>query len=79
MELSNGTLKLYRPLLRETLSPSMVEETGRLQVQRDVRAEGEDVYMTKSPKLSWLNGTKSRLEVNANMKTGDFEIKVYSQ
>ncbi len=52
---------------------------GKVTGPTSLRAEGEFVYMTRSPKLSWLNGTKSRIEVTANMAVGEFEIKVYSQ
>jgi hypothetical protein len=53
--------------------------TGKVTGPTSVWAEGEFDYMTKSPKLSWLNGSKSRNEVTANMARGEFEIKVYSR
>ena len=51
--------------------------TGKTTGPTTLRAEGDFVYMTRSPKLSWLNETKGRLEVIANMATGEFENKVY--
>jgi len=53
--------------------------TGKSTGPTTLKAEGEFVYMTQSPKLSWLNETKGRLEVIANMATGEFENKVYSR
>jgi len=53
--------------------------TGKATGPATIWAEGETVYMTQSPKLAWLNGTKGRNEVTANNQTGEFEIKVYSR
>ena len=44
-----------------------------------VWAEGEIEFMTRSPKLDWLNKTKGRVEVTANNATGEFEYKLYTR
>jgi hypothetical protein len=79
----DGTLEWDSKAVQTTVDGDFVainaRGNGKITGPTSLWAEGEDVYMTKSRKLSWLNGTKSRLEVNANMKTGDFDIKVYSQ
>jgi hypothetical protein len=79
----DGTLEWESKAVETTVDGDFVAINGRgngkLTGPTGVWAEGEFVYMTRSPKLSSLNGTKSRLEVTANMKTGDFDIKVYSQ
>jgi hypothetical protein len=79
----DGTLEWESKAVETTVEGDFVAINGRgngkLSGPTSVRAEGDFVYMTRSPKLSWLNGTKSRLDVNADMKTGEFEIKVYSQ
>ncbi len=79
----DGTLEWESKAVQTTVDGDFVAINGRgngkLSGPASVWAEGEFAYMSKSPKLSWLNGTKNRLEVNANMKTGEFELKVYSQ
>lgn len=78
----DGTLEWDSKAIETTVEGDFVaingKGNGKLSGPTSVWAEGECVYMTRSPKLSWLNGTKN-LEVNADMKTGEFEIKVYSQ
>ena len=39
--------------------------------------EGDVVFMTQSPKLSWLNTTKGWIEGSGNQQTGEFHGKVY--
>ena len=41
--------------------------------------EGEITYMTKSPKLSWLNNTKGWIEGSANQADQTFTAKVYAK
>ena len=79
----DGTLQWESKGLESTVDGDMAvfngRGTGKVVAPAGVKAEGEWVYMSKSPKLSWLNGTKSRIEVTANMTLGEFDIKVYSQ
>ncbi len=41
--------------------------------------EGELTYMTKSPKLAWLNNTKGWIEGTANQVEGQFTAKVHAK
>ncbi len=41
--------------------------------------EGELTYMTKSPKLDWLNNTKGWIEGTANQAEGQFTAKVHAK
>ncbi len=41
--------------------------------------EGELTYMTKSPKLAWLNNTKGWIEGTANQAEGQFTAKVHAK
>ncbi len=41
--------------------------------------EGELTYMTKSPKLAWLNNTKGLIEGTANQVEGQFTAKVHAK
>jgi hypothetical protein len=40
---------------------------------------GELEYMTKSPGLKWLDGTKARVEGTANMQTGEYTGRIYKK
>ena len=79
----NGTLEWELKALQTAAEGDNVviggKGTGKVTGPTTLRAEGEFVYMTLSPKLSWLNETKGRLEVIANLATGEFENKVYSR
>jgi len=41
--------------------------------------EGELTYITKSPKLAWLNNTKGLIEGTANQVEGQFTAKVHAK
>jgi hypothetical protein len=79
----DGTLEWESKAVETTLEGDFVaingKGNGKVTGPTSVWAEGEFDYMTRSPKLSWLNGAKSRIEVTANMAVGEFDIKVYSQ
>jgi hypothetical protein len=79
----DGTLQWEAKALEVTAEGDAVvisgRGTGKATGPATLWAEGEIVYMTQSPKLAWLNGTKGRNEVTANNQTGEFEIKVYSR
>jgi hypothetical protein len=40
---------------------------------------GEFTYMTNSPRLSWLNNTKARVEGSTDMKNNEATLKVWSE
>lgn len=52
--------------------------TGRLTGPGTSRAEGEGVFMTRYPKLSWLNNKKFRLEITASFLTGEEKAKIFA-
>jgi hypothetical protein len=41
-------------------------------------AEGEVIFMTQSPKLSYLNNKKWRVEVTGNGATGEEQAKFFA-
>jgi hypothetical protein len=53
--------------------------TGNPTSPTSVKFEGEVAFMTESPKLSWLNTTKGRMEGTSNQATGEYQAKFYSQ
>ncbi len=60
----------------------MVVVTGKGTARRSPTTttwEGELTYMTKSPKLAWLNNTKGWTEGTANQAEGQFTAKVYAK
>jgi hypothetical protein len=40
---------------------------------------GEVTYMTNSPRLSWLNNTKAKVEGMTDMKNNEATIKIYPE
>jgi regulator of RNase E activity RraA len=52
--------------------------TGRNTSPTEISFDGEVVYMTQSPKLSWLNTTKGWVEGAANNATGEFHGRVFA-
>ena len=67
----------------QTSGPDMVvvtsKGTGRQTSPTTVTWEGEETYMTKSPKLAWLNNTKGWVEGTANQAEGQFTYKVHAK
>ena len=52
--------------------------TGRMSGPTTSTSEGEVLFMTQSPKLSWLNNKKFRLEATADMATGESRGKFFA-
>ncbi len=52
--------------------------TGKMAGPTTSKLEGECVFMTQSPKLSWLNNKKWRVEVTGDMATGESHGKVFA-
>ncbi len=50
--------------------------TGRSTGPTTVSGEGEGIYLTQSPSLSWLNGLRTKAELNANLDSGEYQVKV---
>jgi hypothetical protein len=79
----DGTLEWTVKAIENTPEGDVVvingKGTGRITGPTSLTAEGQVVYMTQSPRLSSVNGTKGRVEVTSNTATGEFTIKVYSR
>jgi hypothetical protein len=79
----DGTLEWDVKALENTAEGDYVvingKGSGKITGPTSLWAEGQTVYMTRSPRLSSLNETKGRIEVNSNTATGEFTIKVYSR
>ena len=41
--------------------------------------KGEVTYMTNSPRLSWLNNTKAKVEGITDMKNNEATIKIWAR
>jgi len=52
--------------------------TGRMTGPTTLKAEGEGIYMTQSPKLSWLNNKKCRVEGTSDALTSEVNSKVFA-
>ncbi len=52
--------------------------TGRMTGPNTGKYEGEAIYTTQSPRLSWLNNTKCRLEGTGDMATGEDHVKIFA-
>ncbi len=53
--------------------------TGKQTSPTTVSFEGEQTFMTQSPKLSWLNNTKGWIEGTANVAERHFTAKIYAK
>ncbi len=53
--------------------------TGKQTSPTTISFEGEQTFMTQSPKLSWLNNTKGWIEGTANQAERQFTAKVYKK
>lgn len=52
--------------------------TSRMTGPKTSAGEGEVIFMTQSPKLSWLNNKKCRVETTADMATGEDRGKFFA-
>jgi hypothetical protein len=52
--------------------------TGKATSPTEVSINGEVVFMTLSPKLSWLNTTKGWVEGAENNATGEFHGRIFA-
>jgi hypothetical protein len=52
--------------------------TGRMDGPTTSTSEGEVLFMTQSPKLSWLNNKKFRFEAAADMATSESRGKFFA-
>jgi hypothetical protein len=52
--------------------------TGKATGPTTIWGEGEAVYWTQSPSLSWLNGKKVYCEVTADQASREYNVKIYN-
>ncbi|MDG6996971.1 MAG: hypothetical protein JRN52_13710 [Nitrososphaerota archaeon] len=52
--------------------------TGKMTGPNSHEDEGEVLFMTQSPRLSWLNNKKARIESTGDMKTGETYEKIFA-
>lgn len=52
--------------------------TGRMSGPASSAGEGEVIFVTQSPKLSWLNNKKCRVEVTGDRATGESHGKFFA-
>ena len=53
-----------------------VRGTGKNTGPTTVWGEGEGLFMTQSPRLSSLNGLRTKVEVSGDLATGDYQVKI---
>jgi len=56
---------------------SSARGTGKATGLTTIRADGESILMTQSPRLSSVNMKKLRIEITADTATGEFHSKAY--
>jgi hypothetical protein len=54
-----------------------VHGTGRMNGPTSSTAEGEAIFMTQSPKLSWLNNRKFKVEATGDLATMEDRAKFF--
>ena len=52
--------------------------TGEMTGPSTFKGNGEGMFMTQSPKLSWLNMKKGRVEFTGDLATGEIHGKTYT-
>jgi PPE-repeat protein len=57
---------------------SISHGTGKETGPNTSKAEGEIVFTTRSPKLSWLNNKKFRVEVTGSLLTAEEHVKIFA-
>ena len=74
----DGTNEWEMRAIEMTREGDVVMITGKGTGQQN-NFTGELTYMTNSPRLSWLNNTKARVEGNTDMKNNEATLKVWSE
>ena len=52
--------------------------TGRQEKAMEGSLKGEITYMTNSPRLNWLNGSKATVEGMVDQKNNELSLKIYA-
>ena len=79
----DGTSQYDTKIIQNTMDGDFIvinsRGNGKPAGPTTVAFEGEVVFMTQSPKLSWLNTTKGWIEGTSNNATNEYNLKVYAQ
>jgi hypothetical protein len=79
----DGTSRFDTKTIQNTMEGDFVvvtsRGTGKATSPTMISWEGECLCMTQSPKLAWLNNTRSWVEGTMNNATGEYQAKVYAQ
>ncbi len=74
----DGTNEWETKAIEMTKEGDVVMVTGKGTGQQNTFM-GEVTYMTNSPRLSWLNNTKAKVEGITDMKNNEATIKVWAE
>jgi len=74
----DGTNEWEMRAIEMTKEGDVIMITGKGTGQQN-NFTGEFTYMTNSPRLSWLNNTKARVEGSTDMKNNEATLRVWSE
>ena len=74
----DGTNEWETKAIEMTKEGDVVMVTGKGTGQQN-NFMGEVTYMTNSPRLSWLNNTKAKIEGMTDLKSNEATIKVWAE
>jgi len=74
----DGTNEWEMRAIEMTKEGDLVMITGKGTGQQN-NFTGEFMYMTNSPRLSWLNNTKARVEGSTDMKNNEATLRVWPE
>ncbi len=79
---TDGTYDGEAKMLQSTNEGDVIVGTlhgaGRMTGPTTSKGEGEVIFMTQSPKLSWLNNRKCRVEWTTDSATGELHKKFFA-
>ena len=79
---TDGTIDWEIKLIQSTNEGDLIigngHGTSRMTGPKTSAGEGEVIFMTQSPKLSWLNNKKCRVETTVDMATGESRAKIFA-
>ncbi len=79
---NDGTMQWHSKAFLTTPEGDLIlghgEGTGKVTGPETFVAEGELIFITKSPKLSWLDHKKFRLDATGNPLTGEERTKFFA-
>jgi hypothetical protein len=80
---TDGTFEWETKALEVTMEGDMAVASargnGRPSGPTTFIGEGEGLYMTQSPRLSWLNGLNVRVEVTGDTNTREYRVRIWTK